>query len=260
MRAKRRFGQHFLADPLVIDAIVEGFGPCGGERIVEIGPGAGALTGPLLMRGFRVTAVELDRELADLLRRRFGAGGRLDVVQGDVLEFDLESLAADAPLRVIGNLPYNVSTPILFHLLGQLRLIESMYLMLQREVVERVAASPGGRRYGRLSVMVQRLCEARAELDVPPRAFAPPPKVTSAMLRLRPRRAPLGGEVDSGWFERVVDAAFGQRRKTLRNALAGFATRESIERCGIDPARRAETLGVEEFARLADALARSARG
>ncbi len=252
-RAKKRLGQHFLHDARIIDRIVGRFAPRPGQAVVEIGPGAGALTAPLLDSGADLTVVEFDRDMADLLEQRFSPHPRFHLVRGDVLRYDFP-LADGRPLRVIGNLPYNISSPILFHLLDCLPRIADMYFMLQLEVVARVASTPGGRDYGRPSVMIQRLCEAEAGLRIPPGAFRPPPRVESAMLTLRPRATPVGGEVDPDRFARIVAAAFATRRKTLRNALRKLVDAAAFEAAGIDPSRRAETLSVEEFVHLVQQL------
>ena len=187
-RPRKRFGQHFLADRAVVDAIVAAIDPRPGEALVEIGPGLGALTGPLVERCGALTVVELDRDLAARLRGRRG----LTVVEADVLTVDFRALAAERaqPLRVVGNLPYNISTPILFHLLGQVEAVRDQHFMLQKEVVQRMAAPPGGKDYGRLSVMLQWRYDIKAVLDVPPAAFDPPPKVDSALVRMQPLPAP----------------------------------------------------------------------
>jgi 16S rRNA (adenine1518-N6/adenine1519-N6)-dimethyltransferase len=249
-RAKKRFGQHFLVDQGIIEAIVRHFAPRRGERLVEIGPGAGAITGALLERGVRLIAVEIDRDMQALLIERFAPNPDFTLVPGDILSTPIDLLTAGESIRVIGNLPYNIATQILFHLLGDVRHIEEMYFMVQREVAERLAAPPGSRTYGRPSVMLQRLCRIETDMSIPPQAFRPPPKVVSAMLRLRPRAQPLGGEVDEALFHNIVRAAFVMRRKTLRNALRQWVSPAAFEQAGIDPVRRAETLSVEDFARL----------
>ncbi len=250
MQLKKRFGQHFLHDATIINAIVRSFAPGTDEHIIEIGPGAGAITGPLIAAGARITAVEFDRDMVALLKRKFSDINRLQVIQADILKTEVSALSNGVPIRIIGNLPYNISTPILFHLLKQLPAIHSMYFMLQKEVVDRVAASPGGKDYGRPSVIIQRLCETEADIVIHPDAFKPPPRVMSAMLRLHPREVPVGGELDAVAFERVVARAFSQRRKTLRNTLKKMAGPELIERAGIEPSQRAETVSVAAFARL----------
>lgn len=252
---RKRFGQHFLVDSGVLGAIVAAIDPRPDQALVEIGPGLGALTQPLLERCGRLTVVELDRDLAARLRRN----PALDVVEADVLKVDFRALAArlGARLRVVGNLPYNISSPILFHLLGAVDRIEDQHFMLQREVVERMAASPGGKDYGRLSVMLQWRYHVEALFDVPPNAFDPPPRVDSAVVRMTPwPRPPV---VDARVLESLVAAAFSQRRKLLRHSLGPW-----LEARGyggpFDLRRRAEEVSVDEYVALADSLAQSADG
>jgi 16S rRNA (adenine1518-N6/adenine1519-N6)-dimethyltransferase len=252
-RPRKRFGQHFLHDPLVIRRIVEAIAPRPGQTLVEIVPGQGAITRPLLERLGRLEVVELDRDLAAALPERCGSAGELRVHAADALEFDFCRLApAPHTLRVVGNLPYNVSTPLLFHLLDQAQCIRDMHFLLQKEVVDRIVARPGGKDYGRLSVMVQARCAARALFHVGPGAFRPPPKVQSAFVRLTPFEAPPYPVRDPARFALIVRAAFAHRRKTLRRALAGVLPAQHMERAGIDPGLRAENLTVEQFARLAN--------
>jgi len=253
-RPRKRFGQHFLHDPAVIRRIVDAVvppGAAGHPRVVEIGPGRGALTGLLLERIGALDAIEIDRDLVAALTQRFGASGGLHVHGGDVLGFDFCALAAGAPLRLVGNLPYNISTPLLFHLYDQAHCIETMVFMVQKEVAVRLAAPPGGRDYGRLSVMIQWRFDVEHLFDVGPGAFTPPPQVESTVVRLMPR-APRVALRDPERFARVVQAAFGQRRKTLRNALRDVVGLPAFERAGVDPNRRAETLTSLEFAILAN--------
>jgi 16S rRNA (adenine1518-N6/adenine1519-N6)-dimethyltransferase len=246
---RKRFGQHFLGDASVIDAIVDAIDARPGEALVEIGPGLGALTGPLLERCHALTVIELDRDLAARLRKRAG----LTVVEADVLKVDFTALAAQRgqPLRVVGNLPYNISTPILFHLLGHVAQVRDQHFMLQKEVVARMAAEPGGRDYGRLSVMLQWRYAIEALLDVPPDAFEPPPKVDSAVVRMRP--LPQAGGVDAARLGEIVAVAFSQRRKLLRNTLGRW-----LEDRGyggdFDLQRRAEEVPVAEYLALAASL------
>ncbi|MBA3625527.1 MAG: 16S rRNA (adenine(1518)-N(6)/adenine(1519)-N(6))-dimethyltransferase RsmA, partial [Methylibium sp.] len=213
--ARKRFGQHFLTDRAVIDRIVELIAPKPGEALVEIGPGLGAMTDPLVARSERLTVIELDRDLAAHLRRR----GELQVIEADVLSVDFPALAqaAGAKLRVVGNLPYNISTPILFHLLPAAGQVEDQHFMLQKEVVSRMAAAPGGKDYGRLSVMLQWRYDIEAVLEVPPDAFEPPPRVHSAVVRMQPFAQPPA--VDAALLGELVQVAFSQRRKLLRHTL-----------------------------------------
>jgi 16S rRNA (adenine1518-N6/adenine1519-N6)-dimethyltransferase len=254
---RKRFGQNFLHDQGTIRRILDAIAPEPGERLVEIGPGRGAITEGLLAAAGRLDVVELDRDLIEPLRTRLGGHGDLRIHVGDALAFDLCAIAeAPASLRVVGNLPYNISTPLLFHFLDQIQCVRDLHLMLQREVVERIVAEPGSKTYGRLSVMVQTWCQARCLFRIGPGAFTPSPKVESAFLRLRPHRPPAYPLDDRELHGRVVAAAFSQRRKTLRNALSALADAGTLEAIGIDPGRRAETLTVADFARLANALAR----
>ena len=249
--ARKRFGQHFLTDASIIDAIVCGIDPQPGEALVEIGPGRGAITTPLLARAGRLTVIELDRDLAVRLRRVPG----LDVVQADVLNVDFDALAArigsGTKLRVVGNLPYNISTPILFHLLGAADRIADQHFMLQKEVVDRMAAAPGSKTYGRLSVMLQWRYDIEPLLDVPPEAFEPAPRVDSAVVRMVPR----GGteSVDAVLLGELVTVAFSQRRKLLRHTLGRWLEARGAGE-GFDVQRRAEEVPVAEYLRLAAAL------
>jgi len=255
-RPRRQFGQNFLVDPAVIGRIIDCIAPGPGQRIVEIGPGRGALTGPLVASGASIVAVEIDRDLAGRLAAALQHPENLAVRTGDVLEANLAELAGDPDYRLVGNLPYNISTPILFHVLAQKWLPRDMHFMLQREVVDRVAARPGGRDYGRLSVMVQNLCETWPLFEIAAESFTPRPRVTSALLRLAPRPAPIA-QSEPGDFARVVQAAFAMRRKTLRNSLRVLLDESRIRAAGIDPGARAEQLDVMQFDALAGQLQRS---
>jgi 16S rRNA (adenine1518-N6/adenine1519-N6)-dimethyltransferase len=250
-RARRRFSQNFLHDAGYLKRIVDAIDPKPGQDVVEIGPGLGALTAPLIERTGRIRAIEIDRDLAARLRERFGPD-RLDLVEGDALAVDWPGFAATHPekLRIVGNLPYHVSTPLLFALLPIADRVIDQHFMLQREVVERMAAKPGGAEYGRLSVMLQFRYDVKQLFNVPPGAFSPPPKVTSSIVRMTPLPREQLASVPPEAFGEVVTAAFSQRRKTLRNALGRLLTEEQIERAGIDPGARAQTLGVEAFCAL----------
>lgn len=250
-RPRKRFGQHFLHDPGVIARIVGAIDPQPDEALLEIGPGLGALTAPLLARCGRLLAVEVDRDVIGPLRERCAGLGELTVFEADALTIDLATLGGGRRLRLVGNLPYNISTPLLFHLLGQRQHVQDMHFMLQKEVIMRMTAGPGSREYGRLSVMLGWACEAERLFDIGPGAFTPPPRVWSSIVRLRPRQAPLGPPVDARRLQAVVTAAFGQRRKTLRNALRALLDAEAIRDCGIDPGIRPEMLAIEDFVRLA---------
>jgi 16S rRNA (adenine1518-N6/adenine1519-N6)-dimethyltransferase len=252
IRARRRFGQHFLHDNRVLARIVDAIDPKPGERIVEIGPGRGALSRPLLERCGRLEAIEIDRDLIPVLRGRCAGAGELVVHEGDVLEMDLsEILGGGAPLRVCGNLPYNISTPLLFHLLESRAVIADMHFMLQKEVVDRIVAPPGGKIYGRLTVMLAAACRAEALFHVGRGAFQPPPAVDSTVVRLLPHRSVPFPLPDRARFARIVASAFSMRRKTLRNSLRGLVTAAQFDAAGIDANRRPETLAPAEFGRLA---------
>ncbi len=253
---RKRFGQNFLVSQAVIDRIVAAIAPRAGDRLVEIGPGLGALTAPLTERLGHLDVVEIDRDLIARLRQRF-LPERLTIHEGDALKFDFASLAesSSAGLRVVGNLPYNISTPLLFHLAQYAPLLRDMHFMLQREVVMRMVAPPGNGDYGRLSVMLQYRFEMERLFDVPAEAFDPAPKVDSAIVRMIPRPAAALAAVDEALFARVVSAAFGQRRKMLRNTLRGLIDAAPLERLGISPGARAEELAVADFVRIANCLA-----
>jgi len=244
-RARKRFGQHFLADASVLDAIVELIDPQPGQALVEIGPGLGALTRPLLQRCGALTVIELDRDLAARLRAQRG----LDVVEADVLTVDFAALAQrlGRPLRVVGNLPYNISTPILFHLLDSAALVADQHVMLQKEVAQRMAAAPGGKDYGRLSVMLQWRYRIDIVLEVPPQAFAPPPKVDSAVVVMQP--LPLAATAPRLLAE-LVAVAFSQRRKLLRHTLGRWIEAQGLQ-TDFDLQRRAEEVPVAEYLALA---------
>ena len=249
---RKRFGQHFLHDPQVIARIVAAIEPRRGDRVLEIGPGRGALTAPLFDRLGALTAIEIDRDLARDLAARFGPA--LELINTDVLEVDIAALrGAGEQLRVVGNLPYNISTPLLFHLLEQRTAIRDMHFMLQKEVVDRMVAPPGSKTYGRLTVMLAPWVRIERLLTVGPGAFAPPPKVSSAVVRITPLAMPAFDIGSTASFDRVVRAAFAQRRKTLRNALKGTVAAGVLEQLGIDPRARAEELPAAQYAALARA-------
>ena len=255
---RKRFGQHFLHDPGILARIVAAIAPKPDDCLVEIGPGEGALTLPLLRAAGKLTAIELDRDLIEPLRDKTREIGHLTIVNADVLTVNFSALAAGRRIRLVGNLPYNISTPILFHCLEHTAAIDDMHYMLQKEVVDRMAAAPGSKTYGRLSVMLQLRCTVEPLLKVPPGAFRPPPKVDSAVVRLVPRPAHELPDVDFALVANLVRAAFGQRRKTLSNALSEYATAAQIDAAGIDPRARAEQLPPEAYVALARAL--SGRG
>lgn len=257
--ARKRFGQHFLHDPGVIGRIVSNINPKPGQHLVEIGPGQGAITKELLKAAGELDAIELDRDLIHPLAAACSDLGELKIYNQDALRFDFTQLVrGDQLLRVVGNLPYNISTPILFHLLEQAHCIHDMHFMLQKEVVDRMAAAPGSKTYGRLSVMLQAFCAIDHLFDIGPGAFKPAPKVNSALVRLAPYRTLPFEIIDRAHFSRLVTAAFSQRRKTLRNSLRNLIEPEQIVAQQIDPGIRAERLRLEEFVRLANATCNSA--
>lgn len=248
-QARKRFGQNFLNDQSVITDIVRVINPQPSDALVEIGPGLGALTQPLLTEINQLTAIELDRDLIERLQNLADAD-RLTLLNADALQFDFSSLASEHKLRIVGNLPYNISSPLLFHLLHQLDSIQDMHFMLQKEVIDRIVAEPSTRTYGRLSVMFQHYCDAEPLLEVPPDAFSPPPKVQSAVVRLTPLSV-ASPDVAFKTLERVVQMAFATRRKTLRNNFKQHLPAEAMESIDIDWTARPETLSVKEFASFA---------
>ena len=251
-RAKKRFGQHFLADRHYLTRIAQAIAPKAGDSMVEIGPGTGILTAELAPELERLHVVEIDRDLAAELAARFPEG-KLVIHRADALEFDFEALPA--PLRVVGNLPYNVSTPILFRIAAIADRIKDAIFMLQKEVVERMVAQPDTEAYGRLSVMLQYRFEMALLFRVPPGAFTPPPKVDSAVVLMKPLAADRPRARDEELFAKIVMAAFSQRRKMLRSAVRALVSAEAFSKAGIDSQRRGETLSVVEFIALSDAAA-----
>ncbi|MCW8194460.1 16S rRNA (adenine(1518)-N(6)/adenine(1519)-N(6))-dimethyltransferase RsmA [Proteobacteria bacterium 005FR1] len=255
-KARKRFGQNFLSDPGVIDRILRSINPAPDDQMVEIGPGQGALTLPLLARNPNLTVVELDRDLVarlELLKQDYRG---LRIHQGDALDFDFSRLSEQPEsLRIVGNLPYNISTPLIFHLLDYHELIRDMHFMLQKEVVERMAASPGTKSYGRLSVMVQYFCRVDELFGVPPECFHPRPKVDSAIVRLTPHRTLPWPAKNFGCFKKLVNICFQQRRKTLRNSLRLLMSTATIEALNMDVTIRPDHLAVKDFVDLANVLA-----
>ena len=253
-RARKRFGQHFLHDANVIAKIVRAIAPKTGETVAEIGPGLGALTKPLLDAAGKLQVIELDRDVIPHLLKACGDSPALTIHQADALSFDYRALKpAEGKLRLCGNLPYNISTPLLFHLLEQSDAIADMHFMLQKEVVQRICAEPDSEHYGRLTVAIAARAAAVSLFEIGPGAFRPPPKVDSAVVRLTPRPPPFV-IADLARFDEVVKRAFAQRRKTLNNTLKGLLSTEQIRAAGIDPGARAEQLAPVDFARLAAQL------
>jgi 16S rRNA (adenine1518-N6/adenine1519-N6)-dimethyltransferase len=252
---RKRFGQNFLKDHNIIHTILSSVQAAENDHWVEIGPGQGALTGPLLKLAKRLDVVELDRDLVALLNNKFKQQDRLRIFSADALNFDFSALVEDNErLRIIGNLPYNISTPLMFHLLSYATCINDMHFMLQKEVVDRICAGPGSKKYGRLSVMMQYHCSAEPLFDVPPESFDPIPKVMSAIVRLVPYRQPPVQVNDINNLNRIVTQAFSQRRKTLRNSLRKLVAEEDFASQNIDPEIRAEMLSLSDFAKLSNLL------
>ena len=254
---RKRFGQNFLIDRSIIERIVDAIDPKPSDNLVEIGPGLGALTVPLLERVLRLQVVELDRDLAARLRASYPPE-RLVVYEGDALRFDFSALGA--PIRILGNLPYNISTPLLFHMVTFAGRFTDLHFMLQREVVERMVAAPSTPEYGRLSVMLQYRFRMQNLLSVPSSAFRPAPKVASAVVRLVPLKLPEAAAHDESLFGETVTRAFSHRRKTLRNALLGLATEADLDAVGVDPGLRAENLSVADFVAISNRVAGQAGG
>jgi 16S rRNA (adenine1518-N6/adenine1519-N6)-dimethyltransferase len=254
-QARKRFGQNFLHDPGVIERIVRSINPRPDDAIVEIGPGLGALTEEILAVNPRLQVVELDRDLIPVLRTKFFNYPEFRIHEADALKFDFSQLAADRPLRIIGNLPYNISTPLIFHLLGQAGVVQDMHFMLQKEVVQRLAAVPGDNNYGRLGIMAQYFCKVQPLFEVGPGAFRPAPKVDSAIVRLVPHATLPHPAKDLSILQSVVRTAFNARRKTLRKALGGLVSVAQLQSLGIDDGLRPENLALADYVAIADLLA-----
>ena len=249
---RKRFGQNFLRDEGVIDAIERAIAPESSDHLVEIGPGEGALTRAIITSGCQLDAIELDRNLIAGLLAAFSIHSGFTLHCADALKFDFSDIASEGRrLRVVGNLPYNISTPLIMRLIEQKTFIEDMHFMLQLEVVDRLAASPGSKDWGRLGVLTQFQCRVEKLFEVPPEAFYPPPKVRSAVVRLEPRTENPFAKVDQKTLANTVSQAFSQRRKTLRNNLKGQLADHDFEQLGIDPAARAETLDIKDFVAMA---------
>ena len=253
---RKRFGQNFLHDHSIINNIISSIQTQTDDHWVEIGPGLGALTEPLLKKGVTLDVVELDRDLVLFLKEKFNDHNNLTIHSADALQFDFAALMSDnsPKLRVIGNLPYNISTPLMFHLLDNTNLFEDMHFMLQKEVVERICAAPGCKQYGRLSVMMQYYCEPECLFYVPPESFSPIPNVMSAVIRLVPHSKPPVYIADLALFKRVVTEAFSQRRKTLRNSLKKSISEQEMIDLNINPTARAENITLAEFAKLSNLI------
>lgn len=257
-QARKRFGQNFLHDQQIIDRIIREISPKSGEHLLEIGPGQGALTKQLARSGARLDCVELDRDLAEHLRHQYRDYENVQIHQQDILKFDIGEIANNKPIRIVGNLPYNISTPVLFHLLKYSGQISDMSFMLQLEVVERMSAGVGDKNYGRLSLMLQYYCTAEKLFTVPPQAFNPQPKVNSAIVRLSPHSVlPLPArDVES--LKLVVRTAFNQRRKTLKNSLKTLISDETLTDLAIDSSLRPENFSLADYVKISDAISDSA--
>lgn len=253
--ARKRFGQHFLCDQNIIQRIVSTINPRENEVVVEIGPGQGAITLPLLQSTKQLHVIELDRDLIPILKKRCAGFGDLYIHQADVLHFDFKSLGFEK-IKVVGNLPYNISTPLIFYLLEQAHLISDMIFMLQKEVVDRLCAHVGSKNYGRLSIMVQYHCEVTSLFDVPPDAFDPPPQVNSSVVKLVPYPQIPFVAHDFTHFSTLVKTAFNQRRKTLRNALKNLVENDAWQAAGIDSVLRPEQLSVQQYVHLSNTITR----
>lgn len=255
-RARKRFGQNFLHDQGIIESIVDIINPQPDEALVEIGPGLAALTEPVADRCEKLHVIELDRDLASRLESHPFLQSKLVVHRMDALKFDFSQLSHELgkPLRVFGNLPYNISTPLIFHILSHSTGVQDMHFMLQKEVVDRMAAGPGSKTFGRLSVMVQQSCQVAPVLNVPPGAFNPPPKVDSAVVRLTPYDTSPWPVADIKMLNHVCHTAFNQRRKTLRNNMKKLISAEKLEKLGLDPTSRPETLDVKDFVAMSNWL------
>lgn len=254
-RARKRFGQNFLHDQHVINQIVRSIHPQESDNLIEIGPGQGAITEQLLDHCQTLNVIELDRDLIPLLRARFGENPRFSIHQADALAFDFSQLGSEAsPMRIVGNLPYNISTPLIFHLLSYAPIVKDMHFMLQREVVLRMAAGVNENNYGRLGIMTQYRCRVEHLFDVGPECFDPAPKVDSAIVRLSPIAADANRAQNIDTLDTVVKTAFNQRRKTLRNTLKSLFTVDELENLGINPTLRPENVAIDDYIRLANYL------
>ena len=252
-KARKRFGQNFLTDDSVIEGIVRAIAPKVGDNLLEIGPGLGAITEPVAELTDLLKVVELDKDLAERLTTHPFIGKKLQIFQADAMQFDFNQvMESEKKLKVFGNLPYNISTPLLFHLYEFLDGIENMHFMLQKEVVNRMCAAPNSKAYGRLSIMTQYYCKTIPVIEVPPTAFVPPPKVDSAVIRLIPKDKELRTRATPKTLNRVCLEAFNQRRKTLRNSLSNLTTAEELEQLNINPSLRAENLSLDEFITIAN--------
>jgi 16S rRNA (adenine1518-N6/adenine1519-N6)-dimethyltransferase len=249
-KARKRFGQNFLTDGHIVERIIDNMAPCEGQLVIEIGPGQAALTKPLIDSGVELQLIEIDRDLAARLEARFRQYDNVRIHVGDALSVDFAALSGERPFRLVGNLPYNISTPLIFHVLQWSHLIADMHFMLQKEVVERMAALPGSKALGRLSIMCQYRCQVIPLFKVAPESFSPVPKVESVFVRLQPHKTPPVQIKSMAAFEKLVGQAFSLRRKTLRNSLRSLLSADQIAAAGIDPSLRPEALNLQQFADL----------
>ena len=257
-RARKRFGQNFLHDQYIIDRIIHAIAPTENDHLVEIGPGQGALTKQLATSGARLDCVELDRDLVDHLNKKYKDFDNVTIHQQDILKFSLSELTEQPQqLRIIGNLPYNISTPVLFHLLKSHSLIKDMTFMLQLEVVQRLAAGVGDKNYGRLGLMLQYFCQVQHLFDVPASAFTPQPKVNSAIVRLTPHAKPGRRAKDVACLQIVIRTAFNQRRKTLKNSLKTMISEAALNELELDCNLRPENLSLDDYILISDAVSDS---
>jgi len=253
-KARKRFGQNFLNDSRIIHQIIMAINPAPTDHVVEIGPGQGAITEPLLDTRCQLDVVELDRDLVERLAVRFSQNEQFTLHSADALTFDFAALRTDKKLRIIGNLPYNISTPLLFHLMAQAQHIQDMHFMLQKEIVNRLQAQPGSKQFGRLSIMIQLHCTVEALFDVDPECFDPKPKVMSSIVRLIPHPSQKYCIDDKPQFESIIKSAFAQRRKTIRNTLKKMCTEDDLSAVNINPSLRAEALSIDDFVNLSNHL------
>lgn len=253
-KTKKRFGQHFLNDSQIIQQIINAVQLADDQTLIEIGPGQGAITMPLLEKYKKLTAIELDRDLIEPLTQQSKRYGELNLINEDILNIDFNSRFKDQSLSVVGNLPYNISTPLMFHLMQSSSQITSMTFMVQQEVANRITAPVGHSAYGRLSVMMQYYCHCNYLFLVPPESFSPPPKVDSAVILLTPHNLYKGSVKDKNFFDLLVKTAFNQRRKTIRNSLGSLVSEELLKHCGINPKLRAENLSLSEYINIANTV------
>lgn len=256
-KLRKRFGQHLLIDKPTISTIVQAINPAPRQNLCEIGPGLGAITLPVLKQAGTLQAIEIDRDLVKQLSQSCKDIGELKLYQADVLKFNFNEIASpNRPVRLIGNLPYNISTPILFHLMQFSDVITDMHFMLQKEVVDRITAAPGNSEYSRLSIMVQSYYKVESLFDIAPHMFSPPPKVTSSFMRLQPGTVEQEKIIDRSLFNKIIEIAFQQRRKTIKNSLACIASSTELQQASIDPKQRPQEVSIQQYINLSNQLSR----